>query len=303
VALGGEEKSKDHPLGGAVATILECANLLGEGPVWVEREAALYWVDIAAPLIWRMDWASGDVSHWTPPFRICSLAPRVSSGFVAGTERGFAFVDPQRGSYHLIGDPEPEYPGNRFNDGKIDGAGRFWAGTMDDSEREATGALYRLDANLSWRRIDEGYRVTNGPAFSPDGRRIYHSDSAARTIFLFELDEAGEVSTRRSFAQFGEGEGHPDGMTTDAAGFLWVAFWDGWCLRRLSPEGACVEEMAMPVQRPTSCAFGGPAFDRLLITSARIGLDEGELDAQPLAGALFMATPAVGGLPQPVFAN
>lgn len=298
---GGGAMSEDISSVSTVMTVAECAALLGESPVWVEREAALYWVDIKAPLIWRLDWASGGVTHWTPPFRIGALAPRANGGFVAGTERGFALIDLQTAQYEVIGNPEPELPGNRFNDGKLDPRGRFWTGTMDDREQKSSGALYRLTPDLRWTRIAEGYRVTNGPAFSPDGRLMYHSDSAIRTIYVFHLDEQGDVKGRLVFASFGEADGYPDGMTTDAAGFLWVAFWDGWCLRRFSPEGECVEKIDMPVQRPTSCTFAGPDLDHLLITSARIGIHDRALDDQPLAGALFMARPAIGGTPQTSF--
>lgn len=287
----------------AVIPVTECAALLGEGPIWVAREGAVYWVDIELPRIWRFHAADGTLAHWTPPFRIGSLAPRTAGGFVAGSEHGFAFVDPEAGRYELIGKPETEPPGNRFNDGKVDRLGRFWAGTMDDAEEAATGALYRLDADCRWTRVDEGYRVANGPAFSPDGRCMYHTDSARRTIYRFALDERGQVSGREVFARFGEADGYPDGMTADADGFLWIAFWDGWCLRRLSPGGECVQTLKMPIQRPTSCTFGGPDLDRLFITSARTGLSEDKLLGQPLAGALFMAEPAVGGTPQPSFAG
>lgn len=275
--------------------------VLGEGPVWVEREQALYWVDIKAPAIFRRDEASGAVDRWTPPFRVGSLAPAAAGGFVGGAEKGLAWIDPVAGRYELFHDPEPELPHNRFNDGKTDRQGRFWAGTMDDREEAATGSLYRLDADMSVSRADAGYQVTNGPAFSPDGRTMYHSDSARQTIYAFDLDGAGGVSNKRVFAQFGDGDGYPDGMTVDAEGCLWVAVWDGWCIRRLSPAGERLQEVRMPVQRPTSCAFGGVALDRLYVTSARVGLAEKELTMQPLAGALFMIMPAAGGLPQTPF--
>ncbi|MDB5687750.1 MAG: gluconolactonase, partial [Rhizorhabdus sp.] len=187
--------------------------------------------------------------------------------------------------------------------GKVDRAGSFWAGTMDDAEIAATGALYRFDADLSWGRIDDGYLVTNGPAFSPDGQFIYHTDSAERTIYRFELTGDGGIRGRITLARFGQADGHPDGMTVDREGCLWVAFWDGWCVRRLSAEGREIAFLPLPVQRPTSCVFGGPALDRLFITSATIGLDEAALAAQPLAGGLFMAEPGVNGVMPPTFAG
>jgi sugar lactone lactonase YvrE len=270
--------------------------VLGEGPVWVPREGAVYWVDIKGRRIHRWSEASGEVASWTPPVRICSLAPRARGGFVAGSENGFAFVDPEAGEYQLHANPEPERPTNRFNDGKLDRAGRFWAGTMDDEEVLASGALYRLDASLAPRRVDDDYRVTNGPAFSPGGRIMYHNDSARQVTYAFDLDEDGAPTGRRPFLQFGEGDGYPDGMAVDAEGCLWIAFWDGWCVRRYSPEGELLRTLDVPVQRPTSCTFGGERLDRLFITSARIGLDAADLERQPQAGGLFVAEPGVHGI-------
>ena len=273
--------------------------MLGEGPVWVERDQALWWVDIKGPAIFR--WQDGEVRRWTPPLRVCSLAPASTGGFVAGTEHGFMWVDPDENRYDPIVHPEAHLPENRFNDGKVDRRGRFWAGTMDDREQEARGTLYRLDADLRCTAIDGDYQVTNGPAFSPDGAIMYHNDSARRTLYAFDVDASGAATGRRVLARFDETHGYPDGMTVDAEGCLWIAFWDGWCIRRLSPDGGELQTISLPVARPTSVAFGGQALDRLFITSARVGLDENALAVQPLAGALFMFTPGVRGLPERMF--
>ncbi len=274
--------------------------MLGEGPIWSEAEQAVYWLDIKGRRIHRLRPGDGAIDSWVPPFRICSIAPRSSGGFIAGSDRGFTAIDGAFQSFDLIANPEADRPGNRFNDGKVDRAGRFWAGTMDDAEEQASGALYRLDADLAWHRIDDGYQVANGPAFSPDGKVMYHSDSARQTIYRFDVAADGGVSNKAVLAQFGDGDGYPDGMTVDAEGCLWVAFWDGWCLRRLSAEGERLTEIAMPVQRPTSCVFGGPDFDRLFVTSAAIGLDVAE---QPLAGGLFTVETGVRGLAARAFAG
>ena len=268
--------------------------VLGEGPVWVAREQALYWVDIKGRKIFRLD-SDEQLTTWETPFRICSLAPRKAGGFIAGTERGFATIGLEAGAFEPFLDPEPDRAGNRFNDGKLDREGRFWAGTMDDSEGSASGALYRLDSDRSARRLDDGYRVTNGPAFSRDGRRMYHNDSALQLTYVFDLDAAGAPSNRRIFARYGEGDGYPDGMTVDADDCLWIAFWDGWCVRRYSSEAELLSTLAVPVQKPTSCAFGGEAMRRLYVTSASIGLDQQQCSEQPCAGGLFMLdTPYTG---------
>ena len=282
--------------------VADCQAVLGEGPIWVVAEQALYWLDIKGYRILRRS-VEGAITAWQTPFRICSLAPRAVGGFVAGTENGFALVDPAEDIYELIGDPEPERSTNRFNDGKVDREGRFWAGTMDDAEEQASGALYRLDQDRGWSRLDDGYAVTNGPAFSPDGRVLYHNDSGRGTTFAFDVAEDGSLANKRVFAQFEAADGYPDGMTVDAEGCLWIAFWDGWCVRRLAPGGEVLRTIALPVARPTSCAFGGPDLDQLFITSARVGLDAEALAAQPHAGALFMARPGVAGIEERPFAG
>jgi len=275
---------------------------VGEGPIWVPREQALYWVDNKGRKVFRRDW-SGMVRTFATPFEICCLAPRERGGFIAGTDRGLAAIDFEAGRYDVVANPEADSPGNRFNDGKTDYWGRFWSGTMDNAEKAATGSLYRFDADLSWTKIDSGYRVTNGPAFDRNRGRMYHTDSAAKTIFAFDLSESGEVSDRRVFARFEDKDGSPDGMTVDSDGDLWVCFWDGWCLRRLSPGGDMVERIAMPVQRPTSCAFGGPDLDRLYVTSARLGFDDDALSMQPCAGGLFLVEVEVRGVTETSFAG
>ena len=270
--------------------------------MWVEREAALYWLDIKGRKIFRIG-EDGKLRSWPTPFRIGSLAPRASGGFIAGSEQGIALVDLEMGGFEIVHDPEAEIPGNRFNDGKVDRDGRFWAGTMDDEERSAAGTLYRIGPDLSCTPVDRDYRVTNGPAFSPSGDIMYHNDSARRVTYAFDLDRDGIAANRREFARYAEGDGYPDGMTVDSEGCLWIAFWDGWCVRRYSPAGECLAMIDMPVSRPTSCAFGGINLDRLYITSARIGLDERQLAKEPQAGGLFLVTAKVKGIAERAFAG
>lgn len=276
---------------------------LGEGPVWVNGEGALYWVDILRPRIFRWTEATGAVDCWTPPFQVASLAPAAGGGFIAGTARGFAHIAPASGDYRVIGRPSAEPPGNRFNDGKVDRHGRFWTGTMNDAHQAATGVLYRYDHDGRHATVDSGYRVTNGPAFDLSGGRMYHTDSGLQTIFAFDLDENGEATGKRVFAQFGAGQGHPDGMTVDAEDCVWVAFWDGWCVRRFDPDGRQLAEITVPVARPTSCAFGGAAMNTLFVTSARTDLSDADLASQPLAGSLFATVLSVQGVPELAFAG
>jgi sugar lactone lactonase YvrE len=284
-----------------VECVADVGAILGEGPAWVAREQALYWVDIRAHKVFR--WSEAEGVRIIPTDRhVCSILPREGGGFIGGGYDGFIALD---AGFDItpLGDPEPELPGNRFNDAKIDRAGRLWAGTMDRAERAASGSLYRMDAGLAWERVDSGYRVTNGPAFSRDGRVMYHTDSALQTVYAFDLAADGSLGERRVHLTFGAGDGYPDGMTVDAEDCLWIAFWDGWCLRRFAPSGELLTEIAMPVQRPTSVAFGGAGLDELFVTSAARDLTPQELESQPQAGGLFRLKPGVIGIAERAFAG
>ena len=260
---------------------------LGEGPIWVERDQALWFVDIERPAVHRFDPATGKHASFTPPWRVGSIAPRKGGGFIAGTEAGFALVDPVAGKWEIFAEPEAHLPTNRFNDGKVDPAGRFWAGTMDDQKRKVQGSLYRVDAHLRWTAEDCDYGIANGPAFSPDGRLMYQNDTRIRTTYVFDVAADGNISGKRVFAHWPDDFGSPDGMTVDADGRLWVAFWGGWCVRRVSAAGEVLAKFELPVSNVTSMAFAGSKRDRLFVTTARQALGTDDLEAQPLAGCLF----------------
>lgn len=283
-----------------VECIANVSAILGEGPVWVAAERAIYWVDILGKRLFRWS-ANEDLRTLELQSPLCSIAPRAGGGYIGAGFDGFVFISPD---YQIsqCANPESAWPGNRFNDGKVDRAGRFWAGTMDRTEQQATGSLYRLDPDMSWHRMDSGYRITNGPAFSVDGTTIYHTDSALQRIYAFDVDAEGALSGKRTFAQFGEGDGYPDGMTVDADDCLWVAFWGGWCVRRLSPAGEIIGKLDLPVQCPTSCTFGGEDLDQLFITSASRDLTAQDRLQQPHAGGLFRCNPGVRGVAELLFA-
>jgi xylono-1,5-lactonase len=180
-------------------------------------------------------------------------------------------------------DPERNRSENRFNDGRMGPDGRYWAGTMHEPEELATGSLYGFRADGSYEVLDSGYTVANGPAFSPDGSVVYHTDSARREIYAFDLAGDGTLQGKRVFSRFSEDEGKPDGMTTDRHGNLWVAMWDGARVERLSPDGARLEAVPIPTRRPTSCTFVDSDCTELFVTSAGIGASTEDT----LAGGLF----------------
>ena len=290
----------------ASQTPIECVAdvgaVLGEGPVWVAAEQALYWVDINGRKIFRLDQA-GKRQEWPTPMRVGSILPRAGGGFIAGTDQGIAFVDLDSNRFEVFASPEQHLPNNRFNDGKVDPRGRFWAGTMDDREQGSAGTLYRVDPDLRCTAIDTGYGITNGPAFTRGGWMMFHNDTARQVTYAYEIDSNGNASNRLAFLRFGEGDGYPDGMTVDSEGCLWIAFWGAWCLRRFSIDGELLQTIELPVEQPTSCTFGGPDLDRLYVTSATKSLDPAALAMQPNAGGLFMLVPGVRGIPDLPFAG
>lgn len=269
---------------------------LGEGPVWVAAQQALYWVDIKAPAIHRFTPTSGERRTWSAPEYIGAIHPARGGGFVAAMRTGIYRLELESVGRALIAAPEADRPRNRFNDASVDREGRLWAGTMDDQEVEASGSLYRLDPSGACTQVDSGYLVTNGPAFSPDGRRMYCNDSARRVTWAFDVSPDGTIGRKRPFYRYEATDGYPDGMTVDAEGHLWVAMWGGWQLLRLTGSAELVARVPMPVEQPTSLAFGGADLATLYVTSARIGLSDSALGAQPLAGALFSLLPGVRGL-------
>lgn len=287
-----------------VKTVWEIPAQLGEGPVWVAAENAVYWVDIFSNNAHRYSLADGAKKTWTFDFEVTSLNPRQGGGFVGTVKDGFAVIDLDNLSAAPIQLPEASLPNNRFNDGKVDILGRYWAGTMDIGQTEASGALYRLDPDLSVSQVDDDYIICNGPAFNLDNTIIYHTDSIKRTIYALDIAPGGELSNKRIFTQFTRGdEGVPDGMTVDSEGCIWVAQFGGARVTRYSPAGEILQVLPLPALNITSCTFAGAELDTLYITSARTGMSASELAQYPQAGSFFAFKPGVKGLPTPLFAG
>ncbi|MFD0987438.1 SMP-30/gluconolactonase/LRE family protein [Methyloligella solikamskensis] len=262
----------------------ETRAVLGESPLYDPRDGKIWWVDIKGCRLWAYEPGTGSSAGWELQTRVaCIVVPdttwpedRQGAGsFLCACDSGFAWltVAGDAVSLDVITDPEPGLPGNRFNDGKLGPDGRFFAGTMDDAEEEATGTLYALSPDGSIAVIDRDYMVPNGPAFSPDGRAMFVNDSAKGRTYRFALGANGEIGERSLFRQFGDGEAAPDGMTTDAHGNLLVGLWGGWGIAILSPEGALQGKIPLPTAQITSCAFNGENGSRLYATSAAIGLE------------------------------
>jgi sugar lactone lactonase YvrE len=260
--------------------------ILGEGPLWDPRSKRLLFVDIKAKRIHVYDPDSRAVESFDAPTMVSAIGLRRAGDYVCAHAGGFAELrlEERRARLTAIADPESDRPGNRFNDGKVDPMGGFWAGTMDDAEksREA-GSWWRLGPDRRVARLDGGFHVTNGPAFDTARGRVYFTDSARRIVYAADIAD-GAFRGKRVFTRFEAAAGYPDGMETDRLGNLWIAFWDGGVVRRFSPDGDLTEEILVPALRPTSIAFAG---DRAYVTSARVGLAPPQLAAGPLSGALF----------------
>jgi sugar lactone lactonase YvrE len=272
---------------------------LGEGLCWSTREQALWWVDILGHRLHRHDVASGAHEAWSFDETVSAVAERTDHpGLAITLRRGLALFDPGTRGLTRLHEPEREREGNRFNDGKCDARGRFWGGTMDLAASAPTGALYRFDAaGQATRAIDLGWRVTNGPTWTRDGRTMLVNDTVHRRVVAYAFEpEAGEVGASREWLTLPAADGHPDGMTTDAVGRIWIAHWGGACVTCHDPEtAAALARIALPTDHVTNVAFGGPDMTTLFVSSARAELGVAQLAAQPLAGALFaIETDAVG---------
>lgn len=265
---------------------------LGEGPLWSARDNALYWVDILGQAVHRLKLHDESVTTWAMPEKIGWLIERVHGpGFIAGFQSGFVFLTLEPLAHRHIARPEAHLPGNRMNDAKADAAGRIWAGTMDCDGDKPTGSHYRLGPDHEVTRVDDGYFITNGPAFSPDQRFMYHTDSKLGLVYRFDLTNDGRALNRRVFLEFDPAVSAPDGMTVDEEGGLWIAEWGGSRVTRFTADGACDRSIRLPASQITSCAFAGHNLDRMFVTSAADGRSE-----EPLAGALFEVYPGIGGL-------
>jgi len=275
--------------------LLNVQATLGEGPVWDQRAGILWFVDIMAPAIHRFDPVTGERASWTAPSKVGWVVPGTGDDLIAGLAGGLYRFSPESGHFTLLHPVEPDLPGNRINDCGVDPHGTIWFGTMDDSEREASGRFYRFDGKTVRDAGIAPMCITNGPAISPDGRTLYAVDTLARRILACPIgDTAGSAQI---FASIAEADGYPDGVTCDAEGGIWLGLWGGWMARRYDRSGAVTDEVRFPVANVTKIALGGPDGRTAYATTARKGLDREALAVQPLAGDVFTFPVRVPGLP------
>jgi sugar lactone lactonase YvrE len=282
--------------------VLPFLNELGEGPVWSEHEQALYYVDIAGFRVHRLDWRTRHHQSWATPSEPGSLALTRDGALILAMRDGFHRFDPLTGTFARLGGPDYDRTVIRFNDGRCDPAGRFWAGTMDTSRAGPNAGLWCLDAGRL-REGPQGVTISNGLAFSPDGRWMYHADSTARLVYRYAFDvESGTAGERTVWFTCPPGTGDPDGAAVGRDGYYWIAMYGGGCVLRITPDGAVERTIPVPAQCPTMVAFAGPNLDTLIVTSSRRNRPASELGAYPRSGAVF-AVESCGfmGLPEPCY--
>lgn len=281
---------------------------VGESPVWSVGEQALYWVDIEAPALRRWSAADAQITSWRAPERIACVALHADGGLIAGMETGVFHVRPGaagRLDCTLLAPIDHPEPGMRFNDGRCDRQGRFWAGTMvrDMSLARPVGGLYRTDGAGLSAPLVQGLVTQNGLGFSPDGGTMYLSDShpSVQKIWTLPLHDDGTVGERRLFVDMKDLPGRPDGAAVDAEGGYWICANDAGLVHRFTPDGRLDRSIRVPASKPSMCSFGGANMDLLFITSIRPGQPVGEDVAH--GGAVFVARPGVRGLAETPFSS
>jgi sugar lactone lactonase YvrE len=285
--------------------VLDAQAQLGEGPSWDAKTHTLYWINIYA----------GDIHAYSPKTNTDSvinvgesvgcIAPRKSGGLIMARKSGFASLDFDTGEVTTLANPEPNLPGNRFNDGKCDPAGRFLAGTMDNAEVEASGSLYSFTPDGTVKTLLTAVRISNGLAWRPDYRTLYYIDTPTRMVMAYAYDLAsGDISQPREAIRIPDGMGWPDGMTSDSEGNLWIAMWGGAKITKWDPlKGRMLQTIPIPALNVTSCAFAGEGLTDLYITSARKGMSAEQLVKYPLTGGLFRLQTDVEGMATFNFGN
>jgi sugar lactone lactonase YvrE len=284
--------------------VLDVKASLGEGPVWSVRERVLYWVDINAPSLNRFDPATGQNVAMPMPESIGCFALREPAGFIVALRAGIWLAAADGSLTRKVADAPYDPAHHRFNDGRCDPQGRFFAGFMNEARDGESAALMRIDRDGTMTRVLGDMTISNGLAWSPDGRTMYHADTPTRTIRAFDYDSTtGTPSRPRIFAQWHGETDRPDGGAVDSAGNYWTAFYGGGKVLQISPSGETLAEFSVPAMCPTMCAFGDTDLKTIYVTTARQRREPGELARLPQSGGIFAMRVDVAGRPEPAFAG
>lgn len=287
-----------------VTVVADIPSVLGESPVWSAAEGALYWTDIRGPALFRFDHATGVTRRWVLPQLAGAVALYRGGGLILGLQEGLYRFDPRSEELSLLHRFEGRHPDDRANDSRCDRDGRLWFSLMRDFGRAPTGAVHCLDASLKCTLAIDGITVPNAICFSPSGDRMYFADTAQGDLKAYEgLASPADTRFRSVVLPAGLAPGRPDGATVDSAGNIWNARFAGGGITCSSPDGRAHRFYRLPVSRPTSCSFGGPALDILFITTATQGLTPEERRKEELAGSLLAIRPGVTGIEEPCFGS
>ena len=281
-----------------VELVLDTKSELGEGAIWNHKTGELIWVNIEGEILNFYNPVLRNNKEMFTGQKIGTVVPAESGQVMVALENGFYSLDPATGTKKFIADPESDLPGNRFNDGKCDPEGRFWAGTMSKNGEKKAGALYRLDPDSSVRKMLDEVSISNGIVWSDNNRYMYYIDTPTRQVMRYDYDNnSGEISNPKVVVEVEQKLGAPDGMTIDSKGNLWIALWGGSAVGCWNPEsGELLRKIEVPAKNVTSCAFGDKDLKTLYITTARTGTGDEELKQYPQAGGLFKIRPGVKGV-------
>lgn len=295
------EKQTDTAM--KVKPVIDIKARLGEGALWDYKNQRLLWIDIEQGILHVFDPKTGKNESFEQSMRIGTVVPIDTGGFVVALEDGIYTFDPATGKRMKRATPPELKPGIRFNDGKCDPAGRFWAGTMSVNDERNAGALYRFDGDFSFEKMIDSVSISNGIAWSLDKKRMYYIDTPTRKVVGYDYDNAtGSISNGKVTIAIPAGMGSPDGSVLDEEGMLWIGMWGGGCVTRWNPEtGELLQTIEIPALNVTSCAFGGDKMDILYVTTAGIGMSEEKKVQFPDAGKLFSVKPGIKGIPASYF--
>ncbi len=276
---------------------------LGESILWHPHEQALYWIDFYGPIVHRQRHGSEVVDSWKLDFAetIGSLV-LTDRGLLLAVDHGLHMLDTVTGKTRPFADPKQGKMNLVYNDAKVDRAGRYWVGTYDVSEREPNALFYRKVKRGKWEVGDKGFVICNGPAFSPDNRRLYFSDTVGHRILSYDLDADGSISGRRVFFTFANNDGMPDGLAVDSAGNVWCALYGGSKVVSIDPKGTLRRSLYLPATFVTSLCFAGPDLKTLCVTTGWDSCTTEATKESDVGGAVFMRPVDIAGLPEPILA-
>lgn len=271
----------------------------GEGPVWDPQAQQFYWVDLMQGQFFIGDWETGRVETHVVGQPLGVLALREQGGVVMALRDGFFTYDTHSRELKQVSPTEADVQATRFNDGAVDPKGRFWAATMTYDGTEPVGNLYCLNEAGAVQRHEQNLMLPNGMGWSADRKTYFFADTERHVVYAYDYDlETGRLSHRRNFIEFGP-EGFPDGLTVDTNDHLWVAMWQEGKISHFDAQGKKVDDIELPVSHPTSCCFGGPEMQHLLITTSQRPLSPEQKKAQPLAGVCLQIQTNTTGQPEP----